>query len=416
VGRVAPRRRRVRVPRRGERAVLAAGADTLAGSTSHFWGMFDFRSFYAAGSLVAEGRGHDLYTLGVLRAEGHATAEPYFNPPFFALICAPFSYLSPLDAYRVWTLVSVALLTLNCVLIWRIAEPIDRPWRALMIAGFVTSFPVQHGLMLGQFSQLLCLSWAGAYLALRAGRPRLAGGALSILLIKPELVIPVTLFLAWKGERKTVETLVSIAAVLVAVSVAIIGPVTAIEYPFFILRETKFQITWLMLGWNGIVSGAFAGANHATVTAAGVVLGLLTCSAVAFAWRRWRFDARDPRFASMWLALTIATLLVDMHLYVQDTVILMPALAAYAATSAKDIRSIAALLMPVLWVVLWYPSYPDHVLSMSVVFGSVLLSALAMMLIAHAATRRSAYQPAFADAPGFGLRRLAPPAAAEEAA
>jgi hypothetical protein len=70
--------------------------------------------------------------------------------------------------------------------------------------------------------------------------------------------------------------------------------------------------------------------------------------------------------------------------------------------------------MPLLWAVLWYPSYPDHVLSMSVVLGFVLLGALAVILTSH--SRNSAYQQAFTDASGAGSRQLAPSSPAEEAA
>jgi hypothetical protein len=369
--------------------------DTLAGSTTHFWGMFDFRSFYAAGSLVADGRGHDLYTLRVLRSDGHPTAEPYFNPPFFALLCAPFSFFSPLHAFQLWTGASVALLCVNCAMISRIADGINGRWRVLMIAGFVTSFPVQHGLLLGQFSQLLCLSWSGAYLALCAGRPARAGAFLSILLIKPELVIPVTLFLAWKRQWRTVGTLVSIAAILAAVSLAIVGPQTAIEYPQYVLRETEFQITWLMLGWNGIISGAFAGANHLTVTIGGVAMGLLTLACVACIWRG-TLRLGERRFASLWLALTIATLLTDLHLYVQDTVMLMPALVAYAARARAGDRTGIAMFMAGVWGILWFPGYPDHVLSLSVVFGVGLVAALLALTLSaagHADTKAVSQRP-----------------------
>jgi hypothetical protein len=324
---------------------------TLLGSSSHFWGMYDFRSFYAAGALVAEGHAPDLYTLDVLRGEGHPTAEPYFNPPFFALFLAPLSLLPIHHAYRAWTIITLVLLTINVGMLWRITAPLDRRWRTLIVCALVTSAPSVNGLILGQFSQILLASWSASFLFLRAGRPALAGAALIPLLIKPELVIGVTLFLAWKRQTMAVVTLSAGATALVALSFVMVGIETGFHYPVYVLREAELQITSWMFGWNGAIGALFRDAPHHFVTTVALVLTVLTFGCAAYAWRG-SFDPTSEAFPRLWIALTLATVLSDLHLFMQDLLILAPALTAYGVGLTGRARVRLGGFAAGLWIVL----------------------------------------------------------------
>jgi hypothetical protein len=95
---------------------------------------------------------------------------------------------------------------------------------------FVTMYPLCYGLQIGQFSLILVTSWAAAYVLLRRGHERWAGVALAPLLIKPELLLPVAAYLAWKRRWRVFSTLLPLTAASVAVSVAVVGVPAALSY------------------------------------------------------------------------------------------------------------------------------------------------------------------------------------------
>lgn len=353
--------------------------ETLLDTSAYNFSAYDFRSFYAAGRLVADGRAHDLYTHGVIAATARAGGEPYFNPPFFALFWVPFS-LVPFDvAYRVWTSITLCLLAVNCWLLWRIAAPVGRPWRAVLVAAFVVWAPVSHGLVLGQYSLLLSASWGGAYLLMRGGRDRLAGLALTPLLVKPEMLVPLALYLLWKRQRGVLATLLPATVAGIAVSIAIVGPAAAIDYPFYLIRESRFQRIDAMFGWTGVIARAFGAGHHdaMTLAAAALAAGTLAAAAVAL---RGQVDARSDAFARCWLIVTIATVLSDLHLFLQDTAILAPAAVAYLAAGRGQHRVVVAAMMAAGWIILWFEPFMSTGVPVNVAFGLFLLIAIACLL------------------------------------
>ncbi len=376
--------------------LAAAGAGVLVSlSMVHWWqavatfldtstynfSAYDFRSFYAAGRLVVDGRAHDLYRHGAIAATARTGGEPYFNPPFFALLWAPFS-LVPFDAaYRAWTLISLCLLGLNGWLLWRLAAPIGRPWRALLVAGFATWAPVSHGLVLGQYSLLLSASWGGAYLLMRNGRDRLAGLALVPLLIKPEMLIPLTLYFVWKRQHGVLATFAPATVACVVLSIAIVGPAAAIDYPLYLIRESQFQRTDAMFGWMGVISRMFSSGDHrlATLAATALAAGTLALAALGL---RGPVDARAEGFARCLLIVTIATVLSDLHLYVQDIAILAaPAVAYLAATSGRH-RALAGTIIAAAWVITWFTPFMSRGAPVNIVFGVFLLIVMACLTAA----------------------------------
>jgi hypothetical protein len=344
--------------------------ESFRNTSTYNFSAYDFRSFYAAGRLVTSARAHDLYTHGVVATSGRAGGEPYFNPPFFALFWAPFAAL-PFDAaYRVWTSINVALLAVNGWLLWRIGAALPRTWRAVLITAFITSAPVSHGIVLGQYSLLLTASWGSAYLFARNGRDRLAGVALTPLLIKPELLLPLAIFLAWRN-RGIYATLLPITLALVSISIAIVGPAAAIDYPFYLIRESESQRIDAMFGWTGVIAGVFGSAHHAQITVAAAALGASTLAAAAFTLRR-----SPDALARSWLIVAIATVLSDLHLYFQDTAILAPMAIAYLAAVPPWRRARTAIAIAAGWCVLWFEPFMSAGVPINVIFGLFLVAAL----------------------------------------
>lgn len=324
----------------------------------------DFVVFYAAAKLVASGHSAQLYDLQALytieRAAhpglpNHALPIPYFNPPFFALAIAPLAYLSFGHAYQVWTGLKLILLAADCWMIWRITPGLDNRYRVPVLLFFVSLEPVAFSIALGQFSLILATSWTGAYMCFRAGRDRAAGFALAPLLIKPELLIPIVFLLVWKRRLGALRPLTVVTVCGVLVSIALIGVRGLYRYPQFVLSLSAHPGNGvnrrLMFGWNGVLASVMHRQHMAVQAGAYALLCLATLAALAYLWRgAWR---RDPAsFTKQWVVLTLATVLVDTHFYIQDITLVIPPAIALCCYLQGARRTVAIASLALGWSIL----------------------------------------------------------------
>lgn len=367
---------------------LAPVIVTLLGHRS-YWGRYDYRTFYAAGRLVLDGRGSELYDIGAVHSV-IATAPDYYNPPVFALVMAPFATLSFGLSFDVWSLLSIAALALSAYLIWGIARPAGTGAAVCAVVGLAMSAPVLHGLVLGQFSFLLLCAWTSGFVLLQRGSERAAGCVLATLMIKPELhVITALMLLAWK--RRAVPALALTTAAGVAVSLAVAGPRSLYAYPAHLLHTARIQNTVEMYGWSGSVRLLPVGGTTAVVIAA--LLSLATVAMVACA-LRWGASDERASVSRGWLLITSAVLVPDAHLFLQDLMLLAPAFAAAYAASDGRRRWAIGVCGVCTWIVLWAPPYGAATLLVPAVLAVALLVRSASVHRAAPIVRRELAQAA----------------------
>jgi hypothetical protein len=166
----------------------------------------DFSAFYLAGWLARSGHGHLLYDNEIhaeLRKtlwDSESRVLPYLNPPFYALLMAPFTYLPPNAAIQVWRAVQLALAAWSFVLM---AGMVGLRNSLTYLLLFLAAWPSMHVTILAQNSFLSLLALAlGLYLLDRKLDGQ-AGLVLAIGLIKPQLtvLVPVMLIVLrrWHG-------------------------------------------------------------------------------------------------------------------------------------------------------------------------------------------------------------------------
>jgi Glycosyltransferase family 87 len=183
----------------------------------------DFRLIYGA-ALVGwrDGYAH-LYDLAAQKSAVESLGaywSPYLNPPPLAWLGTPFLAL-PFDmAIAVWT----ALVAGAAVFAWAVVAPGTGLTRWAHLALFIGLFPTAFGIMVGQPVALVAAAVAGAWWLAERKRHMLAGLALSLVAIKPQLALLVPLCLLAAGYRRMFLAWLAATAVMVVVTLLLLGP------------------------------------------------------------------------------------------------------------------------------------------------------------------------------------------------
>ncbi len=392
-------------------AALMAGASwifwsgaiaTLLGRRSPNSDAVDFTAFYTAGRLVATGAAHRLFDPAAYAVAEHSYGVPavardallpFLNPPFFALLLAPVARLSFSAAFQVWGAINLGALAIAVLFVWWASRRERLVLRFLLIALMITARPVPFSLQLGQFSLILLAAWTCTFVALVIGRDRVAGISLAICLIKPEIVIPAVLLLAWKRRVTALSSFAVTGAMFGIVSVAMIGFVAAARYPEYIYRvaieHRAGTATHIMMGWNGLFDSFLGSTHQGLETLLALPASVLTLAAVAYALRGRFSPHRDPAFAAQWLLVTVATILVDPHFYLQDAAIFMAPACFYVLSERGRGRARALAGLLVGWWIMALGVIPN--LTWHVALLPVYLAGVGVFLIVELErSRRSA--------------------------
>jgi hypothetical protein len=109
------------------------------------------------------------------------------------------------------------------------------PWPLWVLAS-VAFFPIFAALLQGQDAILLLLLYALAFVCLKGNRDVLAGGWLALGLFKPQLLLPLVVLFLVQGRKKILSGFLPIAAILLLVSVAIVGKEGMPLYPHYVMH------------------------------------------------------------------------------------------------------------------------------------------------------------------------------------
>ena len=184
----------------------------------------DFRLIYGAAlTALRHGYGH-LYDLSAQKAtvEGLGVGfywSPFLNPPPLVWLATPFTLLPFNVAVVLWT----ALLLAAALFAWYLVAPGSRLIRAAHLALWLGLFPAAFGLMVGQPVALVAAGVAGAWWLAARDRPVLAGLALSVIAIKPQVALLVPLCLLVSGHPRMFASWLAATVVMVLVALAALG-------------------------------------------------------------------------------------------------------------------------------------------------------------------------------------------------
>ncbi len=298
----------------------------------------DFSSFYAAGSLVLEGRANDVYDMAAHYARERqifGDATPYYGwlyPPIFLFVVTPLALLPYPLALAVWQGASFALYLAVIAAILRPIRNDDTIARLWLVAA--AAFPAAFvNLGHGQ-NGFLTAGLFGAALVTLAPRPLLSGVLFGLLAYKPQfgLLIPIALLAG--GQWRTFLSAGATVIALAGAATLTFGPevwrsfAASTETSRTLLLEQgdvgfeKLQSVFAAVRmWGGGISLAYV------AQAASSVIALLS---VVYT---WRVCSNRNLKATL---LIVATLLASPHVLDYDLTILAPAIAFMVASCWPD--------------------------------------------------------------------------------
>jgi len=290
----------------------------------------DFTIYYTAGTMLRQGTGRNLYDdvkqfeVQKQFAPQVATrlgALPFNHPPFEALLFLPLTWLSYQEAYLVWMLANLAMLTALPILL-RPYVPLLATWPAPAWTGLsLVFFPIFFALLQGQDAILLMFLYGLAFVALKRDRLGAAGAWLACGLFKFHLVLPFLLLLliqqrTFQQRKRILGGFVLVGAALGVVSPAAVGVRQLIAYPHYVLSlERTMARGAIMPSDMPNLRGAL---YLLTSKMPGFDLLAVALSAVVFLVAAWILRARgdrvDERTNDLKFAFAIfATVLVSYH-------------------------------------------------------------------------------------------------------
>lgn len=204
----------------------------------------DFRLMYGAALTgLHDGYSH-LYDLGVQQStvEGIGAGtywSPFLNPPPLVWLATPFTLLSFDVAVVLWTV----LLAASLLLAWYLAAPGGRLTRAAHLALWLGLFPVAFGLMVGQPVALVAAAVAVCWWLGERRRPILAGLALSVIAVKPQLALLVPLCLLISGHFRLFGAWAVASVAMAVIALVMLGPDGIQRYRDVLSLASQWTIT-----------------------------------------------------------------------------------------------------------------------------------------------------------------------------
>jgi len=290
----------------------------------------DFLAFYTGGKLVAQHRSGELFDFAVQHKEYEAllgrqvqVSLPAVYGPQVSLFFSPWSRLPFLVAGSWWVIASALIYFFCCLWMWR-ACPALSSARDVVIPAILAFPPFFHFALRGQNSSLVLLCFAAAFFSFRSGRAWLAGFALGSLVFKPQFLPGILAILlsgfAWR----------SLAGVFAACSLQI-----GLAWSYFgtAVMRAYFVTLWHLPQISSSLEPGISQAQMHSLRSfwllllpwPAVAVSLYFLSSIfvlGMAARTWNSSASlSVRFS----ALTLATILVNPHLFVYDLLALAPA-------------------------------------------------------------------------------------------
>jgi hypothetical protein len=343
----------------------------VAFASDHFHNDF---TFYVAAARIGLDHGwSSIYDLTLQQAQLDAMGSGitvaqlarYISPPPVAWIALPFTVVPYEAGYLIWSVLLLVALSAT----WYLAAPGSGWPRAIHLVAALAWVPVIYGLQLGQPGLFVALGVAASYALLRRGQELLAGLALGVLVLKPQLAFLVPIALLVAGRYRAFAGAALVLGLLAIASAINVGPGGIATYQdrlnFAAAVPVNRELTLAPL------------VGDLTVTRIAQALIALWALALAFALRK-----RGPEW--IFVVALVGGLLASPYLHLDDLVMLGLAMWIYLRVESRPPWTwayVLALVIAAEGVPVWGPA--------PLLIGEVI--ALALLAIVPVSSRGAAY-------------------------
>lgn len=306
-------------------------------------GYSDFGQFYLYAWMGIHRGWNTLYDVAVQRPIWEAMGGIHFSlwypmvyPPFIAWLAAPFALLPFGLAVTLWSLMTLALF----LLAWKLATPAGGLAGWTLLAAALALDPVSSGLMVTQAVILNLAAVTLCWWLLVKQREVLAGLALSLALVKPQIGFLVPIALLAAGRWKTVASWAVSATALATVALLSVGWTAG--------RTVQANVTQLINSSRPPEDLTISGLLGNGLVGHGIQV-LVVALALAVAYRHRREGPHLPVAAGL-----VASILVTSYIRIPDLTALV--VAAWIALHAQPSRW-ARLLLFAGYLLMLVPSF-----------------------------------------------------------
>jgi hypothetical protein len=192
----------------------------------------DFSQFYTAGMIVARGESARLYDQDYFKHfQAWMREDPLRSlyPPTMGMAMSPLARLPYRAALAAWWAIQLACLA-ACGIIFYRTTPLARHWRINVVVALAALLPLWIAIGIGHLAPILLLILTVGLTLHRQGRRMPAGAVLSLLAVKPQLVVGLILWMLLRRDWRTLAGLALGGTMQIVVVAAVLGPGIWLDY------------------------------------------------------------------------------------------------------------------------------------------------------------------------------------------
>lgn len=364
----------------------------LVASANSFGAVSDLPEYYCAAKLALGGAGAKIYELAYFAAFEQAMFPElsgriigFYVPPIAVPLFWFIGVLSTGAAKLLWPRFLLLLLLISFALLSRLYS-LSFKQRLWLFAVLSLSGPIYETLRIGQIAPLLLLSFVGSLYYLSKNRPLAAGLCLVCMLLKPQELLPVLIFLLAARQYKAILGFLAAAITTSIISWPLIGVEGYANY-FKLLNYSSVhselmqpelgptlrgQLLRLVPGFFGQGAGAAAAPDAQLiqyVSLASLVILVLALGSIYYVGNKFKGRQEASQIAETMTLIMPLGLVTALHCHIYDLVLLIPCLIVLGAKySAKPVEALGLMLglMPFLLPFYIYIHY-DYLLKGGVI-------------------------------------------------
>lgn len=313
------------------------------GSQASFGKLSDFPEYYASMKMVLSGNADKIYVLDDLFAQEHlyfpqleGRGLAYYIPPFCTVLLLPIALLDARTSYLVFISLSFLALSSGSIITGKLFK-LKASGICWFLAILFATGPTFESLKIAQLAPFLYLSLSAFLFFEQKNKPVSAAACLSILLLKPQELLPLLVYMLGAGRFRTLIAFTFFALLLCVLSFFCVGQAGFLSY-LELLKDSATNTQFMQPELSATVRGQllrFAEPGNTLANSLSAAILAMALAFIAYAGRK-KGRGKDYLPGLSTVALPLG-LLSALHCHDYDLLLAAPWLLAYFLVPAKTI-------------------------------------------------------------------------------